>query len=116
MTEEQQAKLPSGQVVKWKDEDFPFIYSNIIGFGMSGFDIYLQFGQLGESTPVEVNAIPKVRVILSPEQAANVVKLLTVAVETYIANNGQLRTVGAVNVDDINTQLKTLKLKVESTK
>lgn len=106
MTEEKLAKLPSGQVVKWKEEDYPSVYANIIGFGMSPFDIFVIFGQIGEATPSEVNAIPKVKVFLSPEQALNLLKLLNVAVDAYVGNNGQLRTSGAVNLEDISAQMK----------
>ena len=84
-----------------------------MGFAMSPFDISLIFGEIGESTPTEVTGIPKVRVILSPEQASNLLKLLEVAVETYVANNGQLRTSGAVNVAELNKQVEALKVTVK---
>src|SRR5260370_29817335 len=88
MTEKPQAKLPSGQVVKWKELDHPSVYANIIGFGMSQFDINLIFGEIGDSTPSQAVAIPKVKVFLTPEQAANTMKLLSVALEAYVAGNG----------------------------
>jgi hypothetical protein len=105
------ADLPTGQLVKWKEQDYPTVYANIIGFGMSPFDIFVIFGQIGESTPSEVNAIPKVKVLLSPEQALNLKKLLGLAVDAYAANNGQLRTSGEVNLADIDDQMKALKIK-----
>jgi hypothetical protein len=102
-------KLPSGQVVKWKDQETPTVYANIIGYGMSAFDIYLLFGEIGEATSSEVTAIPKVKTFLSPEQASNMMKLLSVAVDDYVARYGPLRTVGAVNLDDIKAQVKAQK-------
>ena len=80
-----------------------------MGFGMTPFDIALMFGLIGDSTPTEVTGIPLVKVILSPEQAANLFKLLSVAISTFAESNGQLRLAGAVDVED-------LRLKVEAAK
>jgi len=102
-------KLPSGQVVKWKAQDTPSVYANIIGFGMSGFDIYLLFGEIGESTSSEVTAIPKVKVFLTPEQASNTMKLLGIGVDSYVERYGALRTSGAIDLDNIKDQMKAQK-------
>jgi hypothetical protein len=110
MTEKPQPKLPSGQSVKWKEQETPTIYANIMGFGMSPFDISLVFGEIAEATVTEVNAIPRVRVTLAPEQAANLVKLLGLAVGSYVENNGQLRTTGAVDLDLLEAQVKAQKV------
>jgi hypothetical protein len=110
MTEEKPLpKLPSGQVVKWREQETPHVYANIIGFSMSAFDIHLIFGEIGESTGSEVTAIPKVKVLLSPEQASNTMKLLSVAVDNYVARYGALRSAGAVNLNEIEAQLKEQK-------
>ena len=111
--ENTQPKLPSGQVMKWKEQDYPTVYANLMGFGMSPFDIALVFGEIGDSTVSEVTGIPKVKVLLSPEQAANLAKLLGVAIATYVQNNGQLRTAGAVSLDDINSQLSAQLVKAK---
>jgi hypothetical protein len=108
-----EVKLPSGQMMKWREQEFPTFYANLMGFAMSPFDISLLFGEIGDSTPTEVTGIPKVRIILSPEQASNLMKLLGVAIETYVANNGQLRTSGAVNVAEINKQVESQKIRVD---
>jgi hypothetical protein len=110
MTEKPQPKLPSGQVMKWKEQDYPSVYANIMGFAMSPFDISLIFGELGESSLTEVTGIPKVKVIVTPEQASNLMKLLGVTLTAYIENNGQLRTTGAVNVEEINAQIQAQKI------
>jgi hypothetical protein len=106
MTEKVHPKLPSGQIVKWKEQDFPSVYVNIMGFLLTPFDIGLLLGEVGESTATEVTGIPKVKVLLTPEQAANLMKLLSVALKTYVSNNGQLRTSGAVNLEEIDRQIK----------
>jgi hypothetical protein len=109
MKEKSLPKLPSGQVVKWRVQDTTSVYANIIGFGMSGFDIYLLFGEIGESTSSEVTAIPKVKVFLTPEQASNTMKLLGIGVENYVARYGALRTSGAIDMENIKDQMKAQK-------
>jgi Protein of unknown function (DUF3467) len=110
MTNTPKAKLPSGQVVQWKEKEHPTVYANIMGFSLSPFDIGILFGELGESTPTLVNGIPNVKVVVSPEQAANLAKLLNVAIAAYVENYGPLRTAGAINLDDVNAQLEASKV------
>ncbi len=107
--EKPRPKLPSGQVVKWKEQECPTVYSNIMGFGMTPFDIALNFGEIGESTTTEVIGVPRVKVLLSPEQASNLMQLLGVALKKFTENNGQLRTAGAVNIVEISKQLDAQK-------
>lgn len=114
--EKPQTKLPSGQVMKWKEVEYPSVYANIMGFTMSPFDIALILGEIGESTPTEVSATPRVKLLLSPEQAANLMKLLSVALTTYVQNNGQLRPGGAVNLEDVTLQLEALAAKADISK
>jgi hypothetical protein len=110
-----QAKLPGGQVVKWQDKEFPNAYVNIMGFTMTAFDISLILGQIGDATPSEVTGIPQVKVTLSPEQALNMMKLLSLAVETYTNNHGPLRTSGEVDLEQLRRQMEnTKRLLVES--
>ena len=92
--------------MKWKEIDYPSVYANVMGFGMSPFDIALIFGEIGDSTPSQVLATPKVKLLLSPEQAANLMKLLGVALSAYVQNNGPLRPGGAVNLEDVTVQLE----------
>ena len=103
------AKLAAGKTVKWKDEQFPSVYANIMGIGLSPFDINIVFGEVGESTDTEVLCTPRVKILLVPEQAANLMKLVSVALEAYTKNNGQLRTSGAVDVDALNIQVDSQK-------
>jgi hypothetical protein len=104
--EKSQPKLKAGQIVKWKEQEFPSVYSNIMGFGLSAFDITLIFGEIGEVTPTEVTGIPKAKVILVPEQAANLIKLLEIGLATYVQNNGALRTSGAVDMEVLASQVE----------
>lgn len=111
MTEKNLPKLPSGQTVKWKDQEHPTVYANLMGFGMTPFDLSIIFGEVGDATPEHVTGIPRVKVLLTPEQASNLATLLGVALSTYVTNNGQLRTSGAVNVEDFTRQLAANKVK-----
>ena len=77
-----------------------------MGFALSPFDVTLIFGEIGEATPTEVVGIPKAKIILSPEQAANLIKLLQLGLSTYVQNNGQLRTAGAVDMELLASQVK----------
>ena len=105
-------KLSNGQTVKWKEQDFPSVYTNIMGLGMSPFDITLIFGEIGDSTPTEITANPRARVIMSAEQAANLVKLLDFALSNYVKNNGQLRAGGAIDMDLLANQVEAQSVKL----
>jgi hypothetical protein len=99
------ATLPSGQTVKWKDDGTHSVYANIIGFSMSSFDISLLFGEIQEATTAEVAANLKTKVIISPEQVSNLIKLLGIALQAYIESNGDLRHGGAVSVEEVSAKL-----------
>jgi hypothetical protein len=101
-----------GQKQRWKEQEYPTVYSNLMGFGMTPFDINLIFGEVDSATTTEVVGIPRVKLILTPEQAANLYKMLGVAVQAFVANNGALRSVGAIDVDSISKQVEDLKTKV----
>jgi len=109
--ENKKPRLPGGQTVVWKDEAFPTVYSNLIGFSLTPFDISIMFGEVGEGTHTEIKGTPKVKVLLSPEQASNLMKLLGVAIKSYVEANGLLRAGGAVNIDDLQKQMDVQKTK-----
>jgi hypothetical protein len=108
-----ETKLPSGQILKWATQEFPSVYANVMGFGMSPFDISLVFGELGEANPTSVTGIPRVKVLLSPEQAANLMKLLALAIESYTETHGQIRNAGAVDVEQLKAQMEAQKIPVQ---
>jgi Protein of unknown function (DUF3467) len=103
-------KLSTGQVVKWQEREYPIVYSNIMGFSMTAFDISLVFGQVGEATPEEVKGIPQVKVLLSPEQATNLMKLLDISLKAYVEKHGEIRTSGAVNLEHIQRQMEEARM------
>jgi hypothetical protein len=98
------AKMTNGKNVVWKEIEYPTVYSNLIGFVMTPFDISLVLGEVGDSNEFQVTGIPRVKVVLSPEQAANLEKLLNLALQNYTKNNGALRTGGAVDMEDVQKQ------------
>ena len=97
MTENNGPKLPSGQTVTWREDGIVTVYANLMALSMTPFDISVILGEVGKATIEEVEGIARARIILSPEQASNLTKLLSLAVEKYIQNNGPLRVSGAVN-------------------
>ena len=111
MAEKNLPKLSSGQIVKWKEQDYPTVYSNLMGFGMTPFDLAIVFGEVGDATPEQVTGIPRVKVLLTPEQASNLVKLLSLALNSYVENNGQIRSAGAANVEQFTGQLAANKVR-----
>lgn len=86
------------RAVKWKEVEFPTVYSNTTGIGMTAFDINLIFGEIAHADAETTIAIPRVRIVLSPEQAVNVAKMLTMATETYRKANGEIRSSGAIDI------------------
>jgi hypothetical protein len=82
------------QTISWKPVDYPTVYSNLLAVGITPFDVSLVFGDVEEATTTDVLGVPRVKVILAPEQAANVLKMLTTALTQYIATNGKLRESG----------------------
>jgi hypothetical protein len=97
MTENNAPKLPSGQTVTWREDGLVTHYANLMALSMTPFDISLMFGEVGKATIEEVEGIARAKIILSPEQALNLMKLLSLAVEKYIQGNGPLRVSGAIN-------------------
>jgi hypothetical protein len=93
------------RIAKWKEIDFPAIYANMMGIGMTPFDINLIFGEVLESDEKSLTGRPLVKVLLAPEQAANLVKLLSIALESYGTTNGALRTAGAIDVKEMTEQM-----------
>ncbi len=86
------------QTTKWREAEIPSLYSNLMAFSMTPNDISLLFGEIESATPTEITGKPLMKVVLSPEQAHNLAKFLTLAVERYVQDNGVLRK--AANVDE----------------
>ena len=84
------------QVNKFKEIEYPTVYSNMMGIGMTPFDIAIVFGEVDHATTDEVLAIPRVKVLLAPEQAANLLQMLGAALTKFSENNGNLRQLGRI--------------------
>jgi hypothetical protein len=100
------------RIMKWKEQESPTVYSNMIGIGMTPFDINLIFGEVVESDGNTVTGVPRVKILLTPEQALNLQKLLSVTVDAYIKSNGPLRTAGAVDTVELAAQVEASMPKV----
>lgn len=98
--------------MKWKEQEHPTVYSNMIGIGMTPFDINLIFGEVVDSDKETVTGSPRVKILLSPEQAANLQKLLSVTMDAYTKANGPIRSAGAVDVADLTARVEATMPKV----
>jgi hypothetical protein len=92
-------KLPTGQVVQWNNDHLVSHYSNLMALSMSAFDISIIFGELGQASPETVEGIAKAKIILCPEQALNLMTLLSIAVQKFTEGNGPLRASAKVDGD-----------------
>ncbi|MFC5864267.1 DUF3467 domain-containing protein [Acidicapsa dinghuensis] len=94
-----ETKLQTGQTVTWDNSQLISIYANTMAIGLTPFDLSLTFGEIGYATPEQMQAVGRVKLILAPEQASNLMKLLSIAVQKYVENNGELRVAAAVDPD-----------------
>ena len=76
------------QKTVWKEEEVQTVYGNVVGVGSTPYDVNLVIGLIDGATSEQVNAKPLIKVVLSPELAANVATLLNVVVESFVAGNG----------------------------
>ena len=84
----------------WEERDYPTVYANMMGIGMTPFDINLILGEVTKSDDTTLTGTPKVKVLMTPEQAQNLIKLLGIAVTAYEKANGAIRTAGAIDTVD----------------
>jgi hypothetical protein len=87
---------PLTRTAKFKEIEYPSIYSNIMGIAATPFDVGIIFGEVVAAEGNEVVANPRVKVLLAPEQAENLAKLLNSVLDQFVKNNGQLRAGGNV--------------------
>lgn len=100
------------RVAKWKEVEVQTVYANMMGIGMTPFDINIIFGEVAETDADSLTGVPKIKILLAPEQALNLIKLLSFAVDAYVKSNGTMRTSGAVDVGELSVQLEALTKKV----
>lgn len=94
--------MANKRTAKWLEVEHPSIYANMLGIGMTAFDVNVIFGELIKAEESSVTGTPKVKIIFSPEQAQNLIKLLTIAVNAYAKANGPLRSAGSVDVEEFS--------------
>jgi hypothetical protein len=80
-----------------KDAQYPTLYSNFMGVGASPFDVSIIFAEVDQSEEGS-SAIPRMKVIMAPEQAANLIYMLSQVLKQYVAANGKLRAGGRMDV------------------
>jgi len=102
------------QKTVWKEVDAPTIYGNVIGVGSTPYDINFVIGEIEGATSEQVNAKPLLKVILSPELAANLASLLNVIMEGYVSGNGPLRSAALANADEMKRRMAESAIKIES--
>jgi hypothetical protein len=101
------------QKTAWKEMEVPTIYGNVIGVGSTPYDLNILIGEIEGATAEQVNAKPLLRVVLSPELAANLATLLGVILEGYVSGNGPLRIAALSNTDEMKRRLAESAIKIE---
>jgi hypothetical protein len=71
------------------DAEYPTVYSNFMGVGATPFDISIIFAEVSQDG--KGLATPRVKIIIAPEQAANLIQMLGDILPKYVAVNGKLR-------------------------
>lgn len=102
------------QQVKWLETDYPTVYSNLMGVGLSPFDVSILFGEVGAASESDVTGRPRVKVLLSPEQAVNLVHMLVIALEKFVESNGPLRKAGNIDLSEFGARMDDARIKYES--
>jgi hypothetical protein len=77
---------------RWLSQQHPTVYSNLLGIGITPYDIAIIFGEIANITEGEVVGNPKVRIYLAPEQVGNLIRMLEESLKMYTTNAGPLRS------------------------
>lgn len=106
------AKKP--QTTIWTDgSNPPTFYANVIGVGSTPYDVTLLLGEMQNATETQITATPRAKIILTPELAANLGRLLDAIVLAYIDGNGPLRAAGQSSVEELKRKLIDAAVKLE---
>lgn len=97
------------QKSRFKDVEYPTIYCNMMGIGATAYDITLILGEVESATKDEVVGIPKMKLLLAPEQAQNLLTMVKAVLDQYIKHNGPLRESGRVVMPDLDAALAPTK-------
>jgi hypothetical protein len=98
------------QISRFKEIEHPSIYSNFMGVTASPFDISIIFGEVEQATAAEVVGIPRVKVTIAPEQAANLIQMLSSLLQKYVEGNGALRQSSKVTAEAMAEMLTPSKV------
>jgi hypothetical protein len=90
------------QKIEWNDEQIPSVYANVMAVGITPFDISILLGEVESASASIVKAKPRVKVIVSPEQASLLMQTIGQALAKFIEGSGQLRPVGKQQLDSKN--------------
>jgi hypothetical protein len=85
---------PKQQNQTWKKNDHPAYYSNIMQIALTPFDVSIVFGMVSEVSAEEITCVPNAKVTISPEQAANLMRMLGASLQGYVKQFGNLRPSG----------------------
>jgi hypothetical protein len=96
------------QISRFKEIEHPSIYS--MGVTASPFDISIIFGEVEQATAAEVVGIPRVKVTIAPEQAANLIQMLSSLLQKYVEGNGALRQSSKVTAEAMAEMLTPSKV------
>lgn len=88
-TKQAEARKPR---CSWLPQPHPTVYSNLLGVGITPFDISIVFGEIANITEDEVVGNPKVRIYLAPEQVGNLIRMLEESLKMYTTQAGPLRS------------------------
>jgi hypothetical protein len=94
---ESSTKSETRHGMRMADIECPTVYSNFMGVGATPFDLAIIFGEVDISDSHDAEANPKVKVILAPEQAANLIKMVKDVLDQYVQANGPLRNKAIAN-------------------
>lgn len=94
--------------ISMKDLDCPTVYSNFMGVGASPFDLSIMFGEVDLSGSIAGEATPKVKIIMAPEQADNLIRMMRSVLDRYIEANGPLRPGGMADLSGAEDSEPTL--------
>jgi hypothetical protein len=86
-------QIDARQIHGFQDVEVPSLYTNFMGVGTTPFDVSIIFAEVDQRDG-KTEAMPKIKVMMAPEQAANLAGMLTQALHQFILANGKLRSSG----------------------
>ena len=100
VSKQSRRKPRARELIRERAADAPVIYANSVNIGTSLFDISLGFGQIEESTPKRLVVTETLRVIMSPQHAKELSRLLGEQVQGYEDRFGPLPAGPVVEIQE----------------